>query len=158
MGKVKDLKGQRFGRLTVIEFAGTDKHRNKIWKCECDCGNIKNVSGRHLSKGNIKSCGCLSREIKLRDLGKLSDGFLKYSIDNTNVSTLNKKRTKTNISGSNGVTFYKSRSKWVAGITIQGKRIFLGYFDKLEDAVSARKKAEEIYFQPIIDKFNALNK
>lgn len=31
-----DLTGKRFGRLTVIEYAGKSK-----WICKCDCGTIK---------------------------------------------------------------------------------------------------------------------
>ena len=33
-----DLLGQRFGRLTVIERAGSDKHYHAHWRCQCDCG------------------------------------------------------------------------------------------------------------------------
>lgn len=51
-----DRAGQRFGRLTVIEEAGRDKHRNVIWKCRCDCGNESYVTTADLKK--TKSCGC----------------------------------------------------------------------------------------------------
>lgn len=51
-----DRTGQRFGRLTVIEEAGRDKHRNVIWKCRCDCGNESYVTTADLKK--TKSCGC----------------------------------------------------------------------------------------------------
>ncbi|KKK78760.1 hypothetical protein LCGC14_2840320, partial [marine sediment metagenome] len=34
-----DLIGQRFGRLLVIQELDERKHRNVLWKCECDCGN-----------------------------------------------------------------------------------------------------------------------
>lgn len=51
-----DRTGQRFGRLTVIEEAGRDKHRNVIWKCRCDCGNESYVTRADLKK--TKSCGC----------------------------------------------------------------------------------------------------
>lgn len=61
MGKVKDLTGQRFGRLTVIEFAGT-KNGNAYWKCQCDCGAICTANGVHLRRGYTQSCGCFHRE------------------------------------------------------------------------------------------------
>lgn len=35
--KVRDLTGQTFGKLTVIERAGSDKHGNALWKCQCNC-------------------------------------------------------------------------------------------------------------------------
>jgi hypothetical protein len=62
MAKVKDITGQRFGRLTVLELAGTDKARNYTWLCRCDCGTEKVVSRCNLINGSTKSCGCQSRE------------------------------------------------------------------------------------------------
>ena len=40
MGKIKDISGQKFGRLTAIEFRGTDKG-NALWLCKCDCAEMK---------------------------------------------------------------------------------------------------------------------
>lgn len=43
MGAKIDLTGQKFGRLTVIEFAGCRRMANNVsrryWACKCDCGN-----------------------------------------------------------------------------------------------------------------------
>lgn len=66
MGKIKDLTGQRFGRLTVLEYAGiyiapNGRHDSK-WVCKCDCGNIVTETRGNL-KGKTKSCGCLHSEI-----------------------------------------------------------------------------------------------
>lgn len=58
-----DLTKQRFGRWTVSESAGLDKHGHPLWECRCDCGNIKTVRGDSLQCGNTKSCGCLRKEI-----------------------------------------------------------------------------------------------
>ena len=60
-----DLTGQKFGRLTVIKLVGKYKNGDKVWKCKCDCGNIKNVSSSNL-KGKTKSCGCLKRELEVK--------------------------------------------------------------------------------------------
>lgn len=57
MGAKLDLKGQRFGRLTVLE-EGKHTQSGIYWKCRCDCGTVKEVRGRELKKGLIKSCGC----------------------------------------------------------------------------------------------------
>ena len=65
MGKMKDLKGQRFGKLIVLECAGKLDGRRYFWKCQCDCGNIKVIAGASLTSGNTKSCGCLTKEIGL---------------------------------------------------------------------------------------------
>lgn len=58
-----DLTGEQFGRLKVVEYAGTDKEGKSLWKCQCTCGNVKAVRGRHLRCGSIKSCGCLQKEL-----------------------------------------------------------------------------------------------
>ena len=54
--------GKRFGRLTVVEEAGRDKHRSILWKCKCDCGGESIVRTHNLRCGNSTSCGCLHRE------------------------------------------------------------------------------------------------
>lgn len=57
------MVGERFGRLTVLEYAGTSKHRKAMWICKCDCGNITQpIVGANLKKGGTKSCGCLRDE------------------------------------------------------------------------------------------------
>lgn len=61
--KTIDLTGQKFGRLTVIERAGSTKHGAAKWMCECDCGNKKAVIGDELRKGNTTSCGCYAKEV-----------------------------------------------------------------------------------------------
>ena len=56
-----DLIGQRFGRLTVVGFAGF-RNRTGVWNCKCDCGNTVEVRTGDLKSGNTKSCGCLREE------------------------------------------------------------------------------------------------
>lgn len=54
--RLKDLTGQRFDKLTVIERvpnSGTSK-----WRCRCDCGNERIVFGTNLTTGRARSCGC----------------------------------------------------------------------------------------------------
>ena len=65
---MENMVGRRFGRLTVLEYAGTSKHRKSMWICECDCGNITPpIVGANLKKGSTKSCGCLRDEINATD-------------------------------------------------------------------------------------------
>lgn len=71
MGKIKDLLGQRFGRLLVIEDTNKkDKYRNEIWKRQCDCGNIVFKSSALLRSKHCNSCGCLQRELSAKRLSK----------------------------------------------------------------------------------------
>lgn len=58
MGKMIDLTGQVFGKLTVIDCAGKIDGRRYFWNCRCECGNIKAILGTSLRNGNTKSCGC----------------------------------------------------------------------------------------------------
>lgn len=59
-GHVKDLKGEKFGRLLVLSYAGiSEKRPLSLWKCICDCGNETTLPGVRLSSGHTKSCGCL---------------------------------------------------------------------------------------------------
>mgnify|MGYP003298328344 CR=1 FL=1 len=59
LNKVRDLTGQRFGKLVAVEIAGQDRHKNVIWRCKCDCGNTHDVVSRALVSGGATSCGCL---------------------------------------------------------------------------------------------------
>lgn len=63
-GKLIDLTGQRFGRLVVIERAGSiPKKGEATWRCLCDCGKETVVIGGKLRKQNgTRSCGCLAVE------------------------------------------------------------------------------------------------
>lgn len=62
----QNLIGQRFGRLTVIDFAGTriDSNGKHItyYKVHCDCGNELEVMRSSLKTGKTQSCGCLWEE------------------------------------------------------------------------------------------------
>lgn len=57
-----DLKGKRFGRLTVINYHSSNGQYCK-WTCKCDCGNYRFIKSYSLTSGVSKSCGCLHREI-----------------------------------------------------------------------------------------------
>ncbi|GAE32435.1 AP2 domain-containing protein [Alkalihalobacillus hemicellulosilyticus] len=62
MGKALDLTGKKFGRLTVIKREGSNKHKQAIWKCLCECGNETMVVASKLKSGYTQSCGCLQKE------------------------------------------------------------------------------------------------
>ena len=62
MNNRSELKGMKFGKLTVIDFYGVNKKNNSLWKCKCDCGNESIVFGLSLKSGHTRSCGCLRRE------------------------------------------------------------------------------------------------
>lgn len=56
-----NIKGQKYGRLLVLNFIEIKKHK-AYWSCLCECGNIKNISGTSLINGKTQSCSCLQKE------------------------------------------------------------------------------------------------
>lgn len=59
--EVVDLTGKRFGKLIVIERAGS-KCGHAAWLCQCDCGNQIIAVGNNLQK-RTNSCGCYQKEM-----------------------------------------------------------------------------------------------
>lgn len=59
-----DLTGQKFGKLTVIDYDHTDTNGRTYWWCECDCPDRNRilVSRKHLIGGGVSSCGCLRHD------------------------------------------------------------------------------------------------
>ena len=67
MSEIKNLIGQRFGRLLVFKDSGKrSKAGEMIWSCKCDCGNSSEVRGHSLRNGHTKSCRCLMKEINTK--------------------------------------------------------------------------------------------
>lgn len=64
MPKFKDLTGQRFNRLVVLERAENSRSNQTQWLCKCDCGNTVIVRSSSLINGHTKSCGCYSDEVR----------------------------------------------------------------------------------------------
>lgn len=55
----RDLRGQKFGKLTPVEWL-----RGGYWRCICDCGNETIVDTRNLMSGHTCSCGCGNHDSK----------------------------------------------------------------------------------------------
>lgn len=59
----KNLIGQRYGKLTVAERAGVNKHNQSMWICVCDCGTItKPILISDLRSKGRQSCGCTHKQ------------------------------------------------------------------------------------------------
>ena len=65
--RLDDITGQKFNRLTVIDFSHFDSG-GAVWNCVCDCGNEAKVRGTHLRSGYTKSCGCYGAERRLEGI------------------------------------------------------------------------------------------
>ena len=68
---IKNLLGQRFGYLTVIEITNKRRDNHVIWKCKCDCGKIVEVCRKELLNGHTRSCGCLKSSYGEQLIAKL---------------------------------------------------------------------------------------
>lgn len=56
--------GEKFARLTIIEFSHRDKKSRVFYFVLCDCGTVKTVNGILLVRGTTRSCGCLNKEYR----------------------------------------------------------------------------------------------
>ncbi len=135
---LKDYVGKRFGRLTVLSYEGKWRGMHR-WRCRCDCGKETVVGQTLLQTGKTKSCGCLQVDMLIDNL-KLCQG--------TSVTFLEASRCHVragNTSGYTGVYRSSNGGKWKAQISFKGKTYYLGSFEKLEDAVAARKAGEKLH-------------
>lgn len=53
-----NVLNEKFGKLTILEYVGLNKRKERLFKCICDCGNSKVVKFYNLNSGKTKSCGC----------------------------------------------------------------------------------------------------
>lgn len=60
----KDITGERFGILTVLNRKENNARGTTMWLCVCDCGEKRIVEGTGLRAGRNKSCGCKSPKFK----------------------------------------------------------------------------------------------
>lgn len=60
----KDLTGQQFGRLVVLEEVKKEGNRKRFWRCRCTCGRETIAEESHLKSGHTKSCGCYRKDIQ----------------------------------------------------------------------------------------------
>lgn len=152
----KDLTGKKFERLTVIK---KDEDRKNHWICKCDCGNIVSVLDFYLIHGKTKSCGCYRADRARKHLEKIRDITNKankeLSIDGTRISALTKSVCSNSKTGVKGV-IKAYGGKYTAAIKLRGKTKHLGTFETIEEAKKARKMAEKMYYQPIIDKYKKM--
>ncbi|MBQ0037232.1 MAG: hypothetical protein KBS74_01020 [Clostridiales bacterium] len=152
VSNIKDLAGQRFGKLVAIKRLDEKIGSNYAWLCKCDCGKETKVGTHALLSGGTKSCGCTTREIvseRVRN-GKGIADFCHF-IDGTCVERIEstKKLRSDNTSGYTGVQ--NDHGKWRAVITFKKKVYYLGTYDSLAQAVQVRKQAEDRVFGEFLE-------
>ena len=58
----KDIRGQKFGRLTALYRLHNYHKKTTHWLCVCECGNLKEIEKASLLRNMSKSCGCYRKE------------------------------------------------------------------------------------------------
>jgi len=56
--KHEDLSQIKFGKLTVVSYAGINKNRQALWNARCQCGTEFVALASKLKQGRTTSCGC----------------------------------------------------------------------------------------------------
>ena len=138
-----DISGQRFGRLVALEPTEKRSGSNVVWKCQCDCGKIAEVSANFLRGGVTKSCGCLAAEAQSKTAKSMREKLEPCYVDGTNVNVLLLPPTKRNTSGKTGVFWDKSDCLWKAKIMFKGRHYYLGSSKDIEHAIKLREEAEK---------------
>ena len=168
--KIKNEIGMKFGRLTVLNEVEpeiyiynkpdkAEKLNRRRYLCLCDCGNKKVIQRSSLISGGTTSCGCFKKELSQKWAKTLVDreeykARMEWDFkEKTCLSALQSKKSVTNTSGFKGVSWDKKRKRWEAYIHFKYKKIHLGLYDDIEDAIKARLKAEEEYFVPVLEKY-----
>ena len=146
---MSNIKGRKFGRLTALyPTEERTKKGNVMWHCSCTCGNEVDISYNELMYCDVRSCGCQKREHDMELFG-----FLTH-IDGTSLDMLASNKTPTNnTTGYKGV--YLIRGKYVAKIVFRKKAFYLGTYKNIDDAVAARKEAEEAVFETALPFYEA---
>ena len=88
----KNLVGQTFGHLTVIEKTDKRQYGKIVWKCRCDCGNEVLLNTTRLTQGNDISCGCQKKSYGVLEIESiLKEASISY-IQEFCISELGNKR------------------------------------------------------------------
>lgn len=124
------LLGQVFGRLLVIQEAGTDKHGASLWLCRCTCGKEKVVQRGALKSGRVKSCGCLLAEYKKAPKSHL----LRARVERADISAVVGEVTEVAAAAARLARYIEARGT-VAERHVPGMATVERYQDRLESTV-----------------------
>ncbi len=149
--KSPDLTGKVFGRLTVIGRSEKRSTRGKrttpLWECRCECGNITYKATDTLTNPDESMCQAC-QGIYSAKIARESAGF----VGGTQITKIrNMEPTAANSSGCRGVTYDRRSGKWRARLKFKGKIMNFGSYTYFEDAVKARKAAEQEYFGAFLE-------
>lgn len=132
--------GAVFGALTVEAVNGS---RARV---RCECGREKDVEARDLARGAVTSCGCGIERLRR---AAASCG----AVDGTRLSSLTQRTRTRSASGVKGVTRGSVEGSWMARIKLAGEEYYLGQYPSLDEAVAARRRAEDALYGPVLRRY-----
>lgn len=148
--KSPDLSGQVFGQLTVISRSKKRGSRGSrttpLWECRCVCGNTVYKATDSLKNPDESMCAACAGA-KNSKAAREAGGY----VAGTQLSRIRSDATPaSNTSGCRGVYYNPKTNRYRARLKFQGKIMNFGSYDNFEDAVKARKRAEEEIFEKFI--------
>ena len=136
------------GELILIDYEDFDKVKNILWFIGSK-GYARGFSEGHQITLSRLIMNCPSG-FRVDHIGgektRYDNRKQNLRIVSDSQNNMNKKLSCNNKSGATGVSWNKQSQKWIARIGFNNKRIYLGRFDTMDEAVRARKEAEEKYF------------
>lgn len=141
-GKVALIDDDMFDRVSYFKWSADKSGKNYYARTNIGVdGKEKSFKIHQLLLGFPKNC----------DIDHINGDGLLNTKDNLRLCShsencRNSSLKINNVSGFRGVHWHKNNKKWVAQINKNGKRVNLGYFINIEDAVIVFNKAsKEIY-------------
>lgn len=132
----KDITGETFGNLIAIRptnrRSGND---GVIWQCSCKCGRTVFAAARNLRSGRTTSCGCLQKKSRVEDYVLTGDAGVGTPFGSDRCV---------------GVSFDKRSERWIAYISIQKQRYYLGSFQDINSALKTRKMVEQQFENQVL--------
>ena len=156
--RIKDAEkyiGSVFGELEVIGIAGIRKYNDRdvvFTSCRCSCGNVVDIPLNRLKSGQAQTCGH-NRSENL----KIGRTVTEHAhIEDTVVTAIDgrRKTNKNSRTGIKGVSRMQD-GKYRAYINFQHKQYYLGSYENIDDAETARKIAEEKIYGPFLEWYAA---
>lgn len=143
---LKDLTGQRFGRLVAMKIVERDSFKNKVqWECMCDCGNLIIAFACNLTRLHTQSCGCymldrVSEAKTIHGMARKNNAHPLYRIwHGMKARCYNPKDMNYKSYGERGIDICKEwqtfipfrdwalKNGWSADLSIERKDVNLGY-------------------------------
>lgn len=126
---IKDMSEERFGRLTIVRWAGR-RGKHNLWECICDCGNTCYRRQDHVKSGKSRSCGCVAVENQKRIFTKHGGASFDRSKRHPLYSVWSDMKKRCHTPTSTGYPYYGAR-----GITVcdRWRKDFMAFVSDMGD-------------------------